>query len=1168
MRVLTLLVLAIAVLPCVFVRVDAGTAQRSTSASVQVSLLPPRPSSGPTELPNLKPYTPAGWSGPIVVSKVSDTHTDDFPITAEDYIYIDIAIINDSTVDVPSGTLAYVTLYFDDLPIAAYYANGLPGNACLYITDILRGPWDSGQHSLRACADTYAWVVESNEDDNCVVKPVGIDEAENPVIRAEPAAVVIEREVLIAPPSGQALRALAVSARRAEDWTIHLKSRELDPAEMPSDAVITQALPRGRDKGHVLLQLGKIPTVQERKLLEAQGVKLLDYVPNKAWFASVPTRLGAAELKAAGVRAVVPLSADDKLSPAIRRRGVGTWCRKGNAATVHARFFDDVTPQAAHRLVSKLGGKLKARGSGVFEITLPIARLTALASLDEVQWVQDGDPPKIELNDLARSSAFVDEVLAAPYNLTGSGVAIAIWDSGRVDETHADLAGRVVFGDSTYPVVSEHATHVAGTMAGTGVRSEALGGTPYQWKGVAPDADVVSYFWDDNISEYPAAVITQGAVISQNSWGWVIGYSAGSGSYIDNCDLFGNYESDQAAYDRIIAGYHGRCVTICWAAGNDRNDCSPTHGCDTPTGYYCIAPPATSKNMITVGAINSNDDSMTDFGAWGPTDDGRVKPEVVAAGCQAGGDQGTTSCGASNDYSSHCGTSMACPVVSGVAALIVERFRQTTGNTPLPSTVKALLVHSAIDLGNPGPDYCFGYGKVNAKGAIDLVDAGAFREGVMENQGETETVAEYLVDVPDRAGPFKATLVWDDAPGPENNSISLVNDLNIELVDPFGVTYLPWVLNPSVPSQVATTGVDNRNVVEQVLVTNSSAGQWRVRIRGRVVTATDQNYSLVCSFLPAQDTVNVHNDGISGLRVSSITKEYGSEWLVVTPTAFQVSAGQFQEIGVEVGLTNLQPQTYTETLLLNWNKPEGSELLNPYPVQVELHVIPRYQESSVAAVKMRAPDTAIRISGKVVTAGTDKMGGAFYIEETDRSSGIRVVPKPGTEVATGGTVTIDGKLAVEDGELSIVDATVNVLSSGDPVPGPLGVNVLALGGGTLGYQESVWSWRPAFNPSSGGYEPALTATAGLSNVGLLVQLAGQVTGVSGNTLYVRDGTDMNEGGGAPVGTRVFLSTGTLPALSVGGYVAVTGISSCTLGPDGKPVRLLRVPDPAGIAVIR
>src|SRR6185295_1088189 len=128
---------------------------------------------------------------------------------------------------------------------------------------------------------------------------------------------------------------------------------------------------------------------------------------------------------------------------------------------------------------------------------------------------------------------------------------------------------------------------------------------------------------------------------------------------------------------------------------------------------------------IVVGAINSNDNSMTNFSSWGPVDDGRLRPDVVAPGCQTNGDNTVTSTAfadpnnngvldageTTNTYTGMCGTSMATPAVAGTLALVIQQWRATmgAGTRPLPHTAKALLAHTATDLGNVGPDFANGF---------------------------------------------------------------------------------------------------------------------------------------------------------------------------------------------------------------------------------------------------------------------------------------------------------------------------------------------------------------------------------------------------------------------------------------------------------------------------
>jgi hypothetical protein len=322
--------------------------------------------------------------------------------------------------------------------------------------------------------------------------------------------------------------------------------------------------------------------------------------------------------------------------------------------------------------------------------------LDQLAGTDWVRWIEEVPPPPVELNDGSRANVQANAVQAPPYGLSGTNVVLGIWDGGYVDSTHDDFGSRVTFGDSA--TLGDHATHVAGTMAGDGTLSEAKGGAPLQWRGMAPAAQIISFQWDNNITEHNAAINTYGIVLSQNSWGYTIN------SYpFGNCSLYGSYTYDAPEYDQIITGLYGQRINVVFAAGNERNDgdCHLTNGAPNFVNYRCVGPPATAKNVISVGAINSDDNSMTTFSSWGPVDDGRIKPDLVAPGCEAGGEGFIKSTLPGDIYGSPgwCGTSMAAPAVSGCIGLLTEDYRAShSEENPLPSTVRGLLIHTAEDL--------------------------------------------------------------------------------------------------------------------------------------------------------------------------------------------------------------------------------------------------------------------------------------------------------------------------------------------------------------------------------------------------------------------------------------------------------------------------------------
>src|SRR5439155_6519633 len=195
-------------------------------------------------------------------------------------------------------------------------------------------------------------------------------------------------------------------------------------------------------------------------------------------------------------------------------------------------------------------------------------------------------------------------VQSAPYGLSGNGVVLGIWDAGSVDPTHEDFAGRLVLAEPEAEVAL-HSTHVAGTMAGSGQHSLAFGGTNLQWRGVAPGSSIVSFTFNEPIPKHEEAINVRHVVLAQNSWGVHISHLIGS------CDLFGEYGHFAPEYDGIITGLYGKPISVVFAAGNLRS-MQPIDDCSAGP-YGTIGPPATAKNVITVGAINSDDRAMTIF---------------------------------------------------------------------------------------------------------------------------------------------------------------------------------------------------------------------------------------------------------------------------------------------------------------------------------------------------------------------------------------------------------------------------------------------------------------------------------------------------------------------------------------------------------------------------
>lgn len=444
--------------------------------------------------------------------------------------------------------------------------------------------------------------------------------------------------------------------------------------------------------------------------------------------------------------------------------------------------------------------------------------------------------------------------------LSGKDLTLGIWDDGLI-ASHAEFGGRVIANEG--PLVRDHATHVAGTLVASGVNANA--------KGMAPAAKLFARYFDNDLVEM-ATLATSGVsiLVSNHSYGQATGwYSvngqpqwAGDESISSEEDyFFGFYGRDAQLVDQLT--YLAPLYSVVWAAGNDRaepGDGSRPPDCNRGTGYDCIIPDATAKNIITVGAVNPvlnytgpSSVTMTSFSSWGPTDDGRIKPDLVANGVNVF----STSATGVNGYTVFSGTSMATPNVAGSLLLLQDLYGTLHGGSRLrAASVKALAIHTAREAGEaPGPDYRFGWGLLDAEAAARLLlGENKLNRSIEEKSlmnGETHEIS-----FSPRAGErITATLVWTDPAGtpvtPQLDPVNtmLVNDLDLKLVDAGGVEILPWTLNPGNPAQPAVRAVNNRDNVEKIEFTPNRNQVYKVAVshKGNLV-GNQQHYSLILTY--------------------------------------------------------------------------------------------------------------------------------------------------------------------------------------------------------------------------------------------------------------------------------------------------------------------------------
>ncbi|MGE0587412.1 MAG: S8 family serine peptidase [Cyclobacteriaceae bacterium] len=452
-------------------------------------------------------------------------------------------------------------------------------------------------------------------------------------------------------------------------------------------------------------------------------------------------------------------------------------------------------------------------------------------------------------------------------NLEGTGIQLGIWDEGRVRNNHVEFGGRVTQMDNPSPSFNFHATHVMGTMIAAGINANA--------KGMAPKATAIAFDFNGDVSEMSnqAKPDQTSIILSNHSYGTLSGWDNGTGNWVWHGDpsisntidwKFGFYNSTSRFYDDIA--FNAPYYLIVKSAGNDNSDVGDGSRPADCNPFDCIPTNGVAKNILTVGAVKKlsgpytgpSDVEITSFSSFGPSDDGRIKPDIVAPGQAVL----STSEETTSSYELASGTSMSSPATTGTLALLQELYKNLNGgNLMKAATLKALTIHTARESGtNPGPDFKFGWGLLDAKAAAETIinrdDQNIFIEELSLANGN----AFEMNLTPKENEKITATLVWTDPAGPvltpslNPTTKTLVNNLNLSLIDDGGTTQFPWKLNAANPSAAATKGVNTVDNVEKLEFDLPEPRDYKLRVdhSGTLVNGS-QDFSLILTYSSVVD---------------------------------------------------------------------------------------------------------------------------------------------------------------------------------------------------------------------------------------------------------------------------------------------------------------------------
>lgn len=581
-------------------------------------------------------------------------------------------------------------------------------------------------------------------------------------------------------------------------------------------------------------------------------------------------------------------------------------------------------------------------------------------------------------------------------NLSGASNSIkgklAIWDGGSVLNTHVEMNGRVLQKDNPTSV-SNHATHTSGTMIALGVNPIA--------KGMAFGAQqLIAYDYNNDVSEMSSEA--PNLLLSNHSYGYLAGWYYDGTNWIWEGDInisktedygFGYYDINARMFDSIA--YLSPYYLICMSAGNQRNSNGPAvgdaykyydssrnlvsgvraSGISNNDSYGTIAYTQNAKNILDIGAVNgiplgynnSNDVVMSNFSGWGPTDDGRIKPDVVADGVNV-----TSSIATSNTaYATYSGTSMAAPNATGSLYLVQEYYNKLHPNSFMrSSTLKGLAIHTANEAGSfPGPDYQFGWGLLDVKKATDVVTSSFNQQSDTIVESILNNGATYTFNITASGkGPLIATLTWIDPPIAQlpinsavlnNTTPRLVNDLDMRIKQGNN-TYQPWILDPANPANAAKKGDNYLDNVEKIQIDSVIPGKtYTITItnKGNLQRST-QAFSLIVSGIGGSTYCNSASTNNTGTRIDSVA--FGG--ITNKNTSVHSNYSDFTNV-----TGNIQPNQ-TIPISIKVNSSDGSSATRKIKVFIDYNNNGSFNDPGEMVATNAVTDNSINGIGGIFTA--------------------------------------------------------------------------------------------------------------------------------------------------------------------------------------------------------
>ncbi len=709
----------------------------------------------------------------------------------------------------------------------------IPIFLCLFVATLLMV---SSFSSVQVLADNdtdieYEYVILDTTDQG-KVKEAGYEIVENYD------SYIMAKKPVEKDPSFLKKNGISVIEQQDDLKKIHLKSGTItkeDVGTIKSKNILSSK------SYYIVKAIG--PIKQEWKSTIDDHGNIVDYIPENTYITKLSSSEALKLSKKDFVSFVGDYKSNYKISPELKE--------SEDMERITIRTYED-----SNSILTKLSsyGKLLKHGKDKVTMKVDGSFIDDIANIEEVSFIE----PKTNLELLNADGQWIvqtgesDDRSIWDHGLTGDGQVVGVSDTGLdydhaafrdpngnpIGQNHRKVVNYVAYANDNDNAESGHGTHVSGSIAG----NDDPNGNPSTNDGMAKNAKLSFFDIGDasdsldipsDYSEIFNPAYEDGARLHSNSWG-------GQDS---------SYTTDASAVDEFM--WNNKDMLIFYANGNSG---------DSPS---TVGTPATAKNIVSVGASSGSSysvEDMADFSSRGPTDDGRIKPTIVAPGTEIMSANSDGDLSTNNDgYTSMQGTSMATPITAGSSALIREYFvddhypRGTVSN-PSAALIKAVLVNGAVEISGSGayannnayPNNDQGWGRIDLENSLEFDGDNRHLKVYDENEGlATGNSNTYNINVDDTSEPFEVTMTYTDYPGSSSASKALVNDLNLKVTAPDGSEYKGNVFS-GYDSGESTTGgeYDDLNPLENVLIRNPQSGGYTIEVIGENIPQGPQPYAL------------------------------------------------------------------------------------------------------------------------------------------------------------------------------------------------------------------------------------------------------------------------------------------------------------------------------------